>query len=296
MAPMTLVVARITPLGIRMTADMRVTDPSAIRRGYVHGALKLIALAPTLCVGYAGNVDFALQVIREIASLGPTFHAARDRLVDANQRSGGASDFLVAGLRPSRLIEIKNSRGVSCSAGWIGDARAFAEYQAEYHRDQHIPPREMFDSGDQADDIEIASRMSAGMHAVVEGPVSVGEGEDRVLTPPQGGRHEAVGEALVKVHPRAEDNLFSYQVSTRAQAPMSSDPLPPASGSCPRTSVLPRVAPSRTTCFILVSLASQPSASTFTRVGWGCFTRRCCSTVRSATRESPGSNSWNSCG
>ena len=184
-------------------------------------------------MGYAGNVDFALHAIREVASLGLTFDGARDRLVDANQSSGGASDFLVAGLRPSRLIEIKDGRGASCAAGWIGDARAFGDYQAEYHREHHIPPREMYDSGDRAEDIEIAIRMSAGMDAVVEGPASVGEGEHRVLTLPQGGRHEAVGEAVVMVVPRVEDNLFAYQVSTRAQGPAFSEPLPPGLGVVP---------------------------------------------------------------
>jgi hypothetical protein len=230
---MTLVVARITPLGVRMAADMRVTDPSAIRRGYVHGALKAVLLSPTLCVGYAGNVDFAQHVIREVASKGLGFDAIQARLVDANRSSEGASDFLIAGLRPRRLIEIKKGRGVCCSAGWVGDASAFGDYQAEYHREQHIPPREMYDSGDRAEDIEIAIRMGAAMGAVVEGPGSVGQGEDRVLTLPQGGRHQAVGEAVVMVVPRAEDDLFAYQISIRAQAPMFSEPLPPGLGVVP---------------------------------------------------------------
>ena len=133
----------------------------------MHAALKLLTLSPTLCVGYAGNLDFALHVIREVASLGLTLDGARDRLVEANRSSGGASDFLVAGLRPSRLIEIKDGRGMSCAAGWIGDARAFADYQAEYHREQYIPSREMYDSSDRAEDIEIAIRMKTGMDAVV---------------------------------------------------------------------------------------------------------------------------------
>ena len=165
---MTLVVGRITPLGVRVAADMRVTDRHAVDRGYVHAALKAVVLTPTLCVAYAGNVAFALHAIHEIASEGLGFDAAGARLVDANRRSGGVSDFLVAGLRPARLIEIKEGRARPCSAGWIGDAGAFGDYQAEYHRDQHIPPREMYDSNDRAEDIEIAIRMGAAMRAVVE--------------------------------------------------------------------------------------------------------------------------------
>jgi hypothetical protein len=230
---MTLVVARVTPLGVRVAADMRVTDPYKIRHGYVYGALKAVLLNPTLCVAYAGNVDFALHTIRRISSRGQGFDAAQARLVDASRESCGASDFLLAGLRPSQLVEIKDGHARVSSAGWIGDGRAFAEYQAEYHRAQPLMPREVHDSGDRADDIEIAVRMRAGMDAVVEGPTSFGEGEDRVLTAPKGGRHETVGELVVMVLPRVQDNLFAYQVSTRAEAPMSSEPPPPGMGVVP---------------------------------------------------------------
>jgi hypothetical protein len=183
----TLVVARITPLGVRMAADMRVTDPSQIQRGYVHAALKAVLLSPTVCVGYAGNIGFALHAIREIASLGVGFDAVQARLLAAHRDSKGVSEFLVAGLRPSRLVQIKEGGAAFDPAGWIGDGRAFREYQAEYHRKQWVPPREMYDSNDRAEDIEIAIRMKAAMDAVVEGPTSVGEGQDRVLTLPQGG-------------------------------------------------------------------------------------------------------------
>jgi hypothetical protein len=184
-------------------------------------------------VGYAGNVAVALHAIREIQSRGLGFDATQARLADVNRDSRGASDFLVGGLRPSRLIEIKAGRGVPCSGGWIGDATAFAEYQAEYHREQFLPPPEFYDSADRASDIEIATRMGAGMNAVVEGPSSSGEGEHRVPTPALGGRHETVGEAVVMVVPRAADNLFAYQVANRAQAPMTAGPLPPGLGVVP---------------------------------------------------------------
>jgi hypothetical protein len=230
---MTLVVARITPLGVRMAADMRVTDSSEIQRGYVHAALKAVLLSPTLCVGYAGNVRFALHVIREIASDAAGFDAAQARLLAAHRDSRGVAEFLVAGLRPSRLAEIKEGGAVFGRAGWIGDAQAFGDYQAEYHREQHIPPRDVYDSDDRADDIEIAIRMKSAMDAVVEGPTSVERGEDRVLTLPQGGRHETVGEAVVMVVPRVEDDLFAYQVSILAKAPTFSEPLPPGLGVVP---------------------------------------------------------------
>jgi hypothetical protein len=235
---MTLVVARVTPLGVRMAADMRITDEGGTKRGYVHGALKLVMLSPTLCVGYAGNIDFALHAIREVASADLDFDAAQGRLVDAHRRSIGASatsecQFLVAGLRPSRLIEIKDGQGRPCEAGLIGDASAAGDYQAAYFGEQWIPPRALFETAAQADDVEIASRMKTAMDAVVEGPISSGEGDERVLTLPEGGRHETVGEAVVMVNPRAEDGLFVYQTASHAQAPPFPPPLPPGLGVVP---------------------------------------------------------------
>jgi hypothetical protein len=37
---MTLVVARVTPLGVRVAGDMRITNPDATESGFLHAELK----------------------------------------------------------------------------------------------------------------------------------------------------------------------------------------------------------------------------------------------------------------
>jgi hypothetical protein len=216
---MTLVVARVTPLGVRLSGDMRVTDPKAAGpRGHLGAALKMILLRPTLCIAYAGNVGAALEAIREVHSRDLNTDDAESYLLDAHHRSAESADFLIASLRPSRLVAVKNGRSESLSAAWIGEPEAFAEYQRYYHQEVFRPPDDFYDSAERAGDIEIATRMGNGMAAVVYGPGLVIDGETRTVNIPQGGSHKTVGEEIVHVVPRAEDNLFRYSHQMRYTA------------------------------------------------------------------------------
>jgi hypothetical protein len=136
---MTLVVARMTPLGVRVAADMRVTDRNATRpSGFAQAALKPILLSPTRCIAYAGNVGVALGAIRKTASENMSDDAAQSHLLETHQRhrehDEQRTDFLMASLRPSRLIEVKSGCAQECAPTWLGDGAAFDEYQREYHQ------------------------------------------------------------------------------------------------------------------------------------------------------------------
>jgi len=207
----TLVVARLTPLGVRLAADMRITDPDDVRpQGYLGAALKLILLSPTLCIGYAGCRGAALKAIRQVASKGLDADEATALLLDAHLRSEQAAEFLIASLRPLALVVVKEGRAAAREAGWIGDHAAFTEYQRFYLQERVVWPRDYYDSDERAGDMEIAARMTDGMEAVVNGPGLVRNGETTTVSIPEGGSHETVGEGIVYVVPRAEDNLFKY--------------------------------------------------------------------------------------
>lgn len=222
---MTLVVARVTPLGVRVVGDMRITNPNAAGpSGFLGAALKLVLLRPTLCVAYAGNVGAALGAIREVDSNDLNADDAERHLLDAHRRSESKADFLIASLRPSRLVAIKSGRAQFCDAAWIGDCVAYAEYERFYLQELFRPSEDLYDSVERAEDIEIAARMANGMEAVVHGPSLVIEGETRTLTRPLGGSHERVGEAIVSVVLRAEDNLFKYSIGQRMTASRFDDP------------------------------------------------------------------------
>lgn len=211
-----------------------------MQRGYVHATLKVLPLSPTLCVGYAGAMGAALRAIREVASEGLGFDAVVVRFLAAHHDSKRASElrgdsalvceFLVAGLRPSRLVQIGDGRADTRDAAWMGELEAFNDYQAAYHGEQLVLPREMYDSDDRADHVEIATRMAAGMNAAVWGRSRFAGDENQAVDVLRGGGHETVGEAVVTVGPRVKDGLFVYQEATDAQAPPFSEPPTPKPG------------------------------------------------------------------
>jgi hypothetical protein len=215
---MTLVVARVTPLGVRLAGDMRITNPDAAGPpGFFGAELKVILLSPTLCVAYAGNVGAALNAIRQVASQALGVAEVESHLLSAHEQSQPATDFLVASLRPTRLVAIKEGRTQVCNACWVGDAEAFSEYQRIYHDAVNLdPPREFYDSSEEAEDMAIANRMGNGMQAVVFGRGYFTEGAKTRVQIPEGGDYEGVGEAVIAVVLRAEDNLFGYSTQNRA--------------------------------------------------------------------------------
>ena len=152
---MTLAVARVTPEGARLSADMRVTDPDATSTGFANTGLKLVLLSPN---------RFAWPTLDE------DFDATASLLHAAHLGSGRESDFLVAGLDPNRLATVKDGRTVEEAHGWVGDFDAFEEYQRHYLRERWLPQAaDMGWSPQQAADFEISDRMMRGMQAVVHG-------------------------------------------------------------------------------------------------------------------------------
>ena len=202
---------------------MRVSDPGAVKSGFLHAAqLNIVLLSPTVCVGYAGKVGPALVAIRT-TDVGGGIEAVEQHFLEAHTRSDRGVDFLVGSLRPSRLVVIRDGRAAEHSSGWVGDQAAFAEYQEHYHDKSRFGPRpEFYDSPARAEDIGVAIRMGEGMDAVVHGPANVVKGEQREVVLPAGGGHATVGEAIITAGPRVEDSLFAYFHQNRASAPFGS--------------------------------------------------------------------------
>src|SRR5439155_14340331 len=102
----TLVVAHRISYGVRLCADMRVTDPStsALVPGYQSGVLKAVIVHPQVCVAFAGEpVPAALDAIRGLnVAPGSEVDAARigELLLESHRRAGAKIDFLLATLRP----------------------------------------------------------------------------------------------------------------------------------------------------------------------------------------------------
>ena len=212
---MTLVVARKTQLGVRLAADMRLTDRSATQHGFLNARLKLVLVSPGQCIAYAGADSLALDTVRRVANAGLAPTDAACDLLEAHLKSAGEVEFLLASLDPCQLIAIKDGRRELCEASWLGDVDAFGEYQEHYHAAQYLPPAETFDSRAEADDMEVAARMGSGMAAAIHGPALDASGQPVI---PAGGQHATVGEAIVYAHRRVPHRKFGYAYCTHARA------------------------------------------------------------------------------
>jgi hypothetical protein len=199
---MSLIVARVTPRGIWLTSDMRITDRSAANApGFLGAALKVILLSPTFCIGYAGRVGVALGAIQRVNAESMTI-AATIEFLSGIHRANSDTEFIVAGLNPPLLVEIKNGHAEHTEATWIGDAGAYNEYQQHYHGEHFLAPGAELDVVYKAD-LDIAVAMNDAMQDLV-----LANGEPNG----PGFSHAVVGEASVTVGPNLPDGLFKYHV------------------------------------------------------------------------------------
>lgn len=132
---MTLVVARQSSEGrIRVIADMKITHPWEIKRGYPYAGLKNVVLDNGLLVAYAGNVELAVHTIRE------SRHLRGEQLVTALANSSQAArpkdqavEYLIADVKAG-LRRIRHGEAEPPTrATWIGHEDAFGIYQQIYH-------------------------------------------------------------------------------------------------------------------------------------------------------------------
>lgn len=131
MPSMTLVVGRVLDSGVTLLADSLVTYREARYRPAPGSVLKIVVLAPDLCVAFAGDVDRA-----QIAIEGwrPTMgiQQSAEHFLRAH-RDGGLDDpdFIIGVHRPTaHLFRIRDgSIERNILSAWIGNAEAFGELQ-----------------------------------------------------------------------------------------------------------------------------------------------------------------------
>jgi hypothetical protein len=161
---MTLVVARVIGDEIRIISDTKITDTSVLHSTLLDGALKCIAVSPTCCVSYAGNVAYAKEALASILN-----HTIRDRdqitthLLQHHKAAGGKTDFIVAFAGTSVAIDRVADQKVEANldAAWIGDYSAFCTYQDRYHSPGHV-------SVALDPSFQVATQMQDAFKAVIE--------------------------------------------------------------------------------------------------------------------------------
>jgi hypothetical protein len=179
---MSLVVARVIDDEIRIISDTKITDSDALHPTLLDGGLKCIAISPTCCVCFAGNVTVAEEALAPILN-----RTMQDRqqitthLLQHHKAAGGEADFIVASagtcVAIDRIAEDKVETNIKVA--WIGDYSAFSTYQSQYHtRDRvSIAVDERF---------RIAAQMNDAFKAVIEDHQnpSVGDFEVTVTSKP----------------------------------------------------------------------------------------------------------------
>lgn len=171
---MTLVVARQFADAPRLVADTQLTDPLGKRLNpYNRGALKLVILHRSLCIGFDGGEVMGRKAILDVgreAAISFNLAQVRRRLTLASRES--SNGFIVACLSPSpSLIRIQD--GVDegeAPAAWLGDQPAFNAYQGYFATAESLPHEIQHSYQSHLDEVERsrASRMLPAMMQVIE--------------------------------------------------------------------------------------------------------------------------------
>jgi len=130
---MTLIVARKTADGIQMVADTQVSDQRETHIGPIrHGVLKCIALSPSRCIGFAGNLELAKDALRWcFEHRNVTDEEIRRHLLRAHQSSHADTDFIFATLNDGGSLDrvTDHSLQQGLEVAHIGEHAAFELYQ-----------------------------------------------------------------------------------------------------------------------------------------------------------------------
>lgn len=126
---MTLIVGVRTPNRVQLFSDTLIAHPDVTQAEELPGRLKLIVLNPSICLGYAGPTNRAIDAIRSLAGKGLSFSETVGALQTASE--DGEIDFLAAQSIPTlELTKIERGRSTSVAAeAWIGDAEGAKDYQ-----------------------------------------------------------------------------------------------------------------------------------------------------------------------
>lgn len=188
---MTLVVARQVNNNVYIVGDTKFTDSRLRESGQYIGGLKVVLLTPGLCIGFAGDVEFARRAIQGVYDKEVNLfdkNIAIEYFLKYHRDSVGnglATDFIVAvitecneqpGAFLNEIFRIANLE-VYCEndAAHIGDNEAFNYFQEGFHHDQQysgVPTLSISRLGDigRPDfDLSLSSALNA-MQGVIDNP------------------------------------------------------------------------------------------------------------------------------
>ncbi len=157
---MTLIVGVKSETRIQLLSDTRITHPDVTQVEEIPGRLKLVALSPHICVGFAGAVNLAIDHIRRTPSADRTSFSE----VIAHLRTAPGCDFIVADSRILRQVAVKDGVVQDGDLLWIGDADAWAAFETAR---PHIPPTQYAGSARPEPGLDLINRVSGAFQTVM---------------------------------------------------------------------------------------------------------------------------------
>lgn len=131
---MTFVVAKIIGDDLFIESDSRITDRSKVRQDPLCGLLKSVLVSPTICISYAGSVDFAELAIKKILDGHIlTSEEISQTLLAVVKDSKNSVEFILASIDNCipKLCKISDGKAEQdLLSAWIGDYNAFRLFQS----------------------------------------------------------------------------------------------------------------------------------------------------------------------
>ena len=172
---MSLIVARKEESKIYIIGDTKLTAPSGqvFNKGQQVSAgeavIKTTILNTYSCISFAGNIQFAEEVLKSI-SPGEDSNNVTDKLLANHLESEQVTEYIysLVGSDGAHIFEIKNGTCQKVESAWIGSQPAFARFQSymlgegKKHRKQNFMTITNADAGD------LLLRMTEAMDGVIE--------------------------------------------------------------------------------------------------------------------------------
>lgn len=166
---MTLIVGRILNNNFHIHSDTRLTNP-LVKKGPLSGALKILILAPRVCVCWSGQIEFATTFVEAFFQNNCwTIGGLKSLLLDVHKNSEERTCFGIAAFvcNQAQFYSITNGKiSGPQSTFWLGEQDGLEKYQEYFSQTNHDKPvsARMYDAFDSV--VKYSNHPTIGDHHI----------------------------------------------------------------------------------------------------------------------------------
>ncbi len=171
---MSLIVARKDSKGLYIVSDTKLTSPDnwefseRQKNNPKEGAIKTVIIGNQYCISFAGNIDYADQVLQKINITHNTADIIQ-MLLKQHNLSEQATDFIFCvGISDPLIYEIKNGSVAPVISSWIGSQAAFNKFQTCMLGTNEAISQTSFISIAEATGTDLFQKMSTAIDSVIQ--------------------------------------------------------------------------------------------------------------------------------